>query len=291
MQNKIGILVDNLHMDIDIAIQKAAEIGADGFQVFCTRGKMAPENLDAAGRKRFLAEVKALELEIPALCGDMGKGFLDAEANKEIVPRMKTFVDLAVDLGVKVVSSHIGRLPDDENDPSWAIGLEAFADLGAYAESRGCVIAMETGPEEPMVLKRFLDKIDNKGIGVNYDPANLAMQGFDHIGGVFLLKDYIVHTHAKDAVRLFGLLSAEGNRAMTRPLEVPLGQGSVAFPYYIWALQRIGYKGYLTVEREAGPNPLGDMAAAVNFLRGVEVWDGMRYNRAEDKQVPFDMPV
>lgn len=276
-ERKIGVIIDSLKLGTREGIKKAAEIGADGFQIYCTKGDMAPENMSASDREDFKRFVSDQGLDISALCGDLGKGFLNAEANADVVPRCKEFVDLAVDLGTKVVTSHIGRLPDDETDPTWTIGLEAFADLGAYAESRGCVFAMETGPEEPAVLKRFLDKIDNKGIGVNYDPANLIMCGpFDHIGGVSLLRNYIVHTHAKDGVCLFSAYSAGDDPMQRKHIEVPLGEGSVAFKYYVKALDEIGYEGFLTIEREVGEDPARDVTAAVQFLRKLEVWEGRK---------------
>ena len=37
-------------------------------------------------------------------------------------------------------------------------------------------------------MKRFLDKIGNRGIGVNDDPANLAMRGFDQLGGYLTIE-------------------------------------------------------------------------------------------------------
>lgn len=291
MKNKIGILVDNLELPTRDGIGKARELGADGFQIFCREGDVTPEALAGEAGKEFKAFVASQGLEISALCGDLRKGFLNAEANREILPRMKEFVDLAVTLDVRVITSHIGRLPDDENDPLWAVGLEAFDDLGRYAEERGRIIAMETGPEEPWVLKRFLDRIDNKGIGVNYDPANLILGGFDHIGGVFLLKDYIVHTHAKDAVVLLGAASVGGDRTATRRMEVPLGQGSVAFPYYLWTLEKIGYQGYVTIEREGGRDRAGDVERAVRFLKSLDVWNGLRWNGREQREIEVDIPV
>jgi len=270
-QRKIGVIIDSLRMGIREGIRKAAKMGADGFQIFCTNGDMAPENMSKGDRNDFKKFAASLGLEISALCGDLGKGFLDPEVNKSVVPRCKEFVDLAVDLETRIVTSHIGRLPDDENDPTWAAGLEAFSDLGAYAESRGCLVAMETGPEEPIVLKRFLDKIDNKGIGVNYDPANLIMCGpFDHIGGVGALKDYIVHTHAKDGICLLSERTT-GRAEDQEYLEVALGEGSVVFKHYLKALDDMGYAGFLTIEREVGDDPVSDVAAAVRFLRGIQV--------------------
>ena len=51
--------------------------------------------------------------------------------------------------------------------------------------------------------------------------------------------------------------------------EVPLGTGTVDFPAYLAALEEIGYTGYLTIEREVGADPAGDIALAANFLRGI----------------------
>ncbi len=119
-------------------------------------------------------------------------------------------------------------------------------------------LCTETGPEAPARLLEFLRQAPDKGLGVNYDPANLVMCGpFDHIGGVGLLKDYIRHTHAKDGVCL-----GPGDWR-----ELPLGEGGVVFPYYLAALKAAGYAGYLTIEREAGQDRVADISRAVEFLR------------------------
>ena len=49
--------------------------------------------------------------------------------------------------------------------------------------------------------------------------------------------------------------------------ELPLGQGVVPWGEYLAALRGIGYDGYLTIEREVGPDPAADIAMAVNFLK------------------------
>ena len=51
--------------------------------------------------------------------------------------------------------------------------------------------------------------------------------------------------------------------------EVPLGEGSVDFPAYLKALEDIGYKGFLTIERECGPDPAADIKLAADFLRDI----------------------
>ena len=37
---------------------------------------------------------------------------------------------------------------------------------------------------------------------------------------------------------------------------------------YLQALTDIGYKGFLTIEREVGDDPTSDIALAMDFLRG-----------------------
>lgn len=73
---------------------------------------------------------------------------------------------------------------------------------------------------------------------------------------VYNLKDYIVHTHAKDGRRnyyrapeeVYGLVEAE-MLASPSFTELPLGTGNVDFAAYLKALDEIGYHGFLTVER------------------------------------------
>jgi L-ribulose-5-phosphate 3-epimerase len=276
MKRKIGVLVDNLELPLREGLNKARELGADGFQAYVTHGEMTPENLVGSVLSDLKAFIADLGLEISALCGDLGKGFLDPQANQDVIPRSKEFVDLAVKLGVKIVTTHIGTLPEDENAPQWQVGVAAVRDLAAYAHSKGCVFASETGPEEPTRLLRFLQLVDTPGMGINYDPANLIMLGpFDHIGGVHVLKDYIVHTHAKDGVCLMKRESETNDF-----VELPLGEGGVVFPYYLRALNEIGYDGYLTIERElmrkegakveiVPGDRLGDIARAIQFLRSL----------------------
>ena len=50
---------------------------------------------------------------------------------------------------------------------------------------------------------------------------------------------------------------------------MPLGTGSVDFPAYLKALEEIGYKGFLTIEREAGETPEKDIGIAYDFLKKV----------------------
>ncbi len=259
---KIGVIPDCFRIPIRDGIKKAAELKIDGIQPYATHGDLDPANLSATGRADLKSFVGNLGLTISALVGDFGIGFANPEKLDFVVSRTKEVVDLAVDLGVNVVTTHIGTVPDDENAPAWKMMAQALPEVGTYAYNKGVFLATETGPETAVVLKKLLDAIDNPGLRANYDPANLVMVvGDDPVKGVYTLKDYIVHTHAKDGIKL---PEENGNRKWK---EMPLGEGKVDFPEYLKALKDIGYNGFFTIEREVGDKPEVDIIKARDFLR------------------------
>ena len=201
-QFPIGAMLDSFRLDTKSAVKKAAEIGAKGLQMYSTSGENSPENLTGAKRKELLDYVKSHGLVFSAICGDLGMGFWQKELNPELIEKSKRIMDLAKDLETNVVTTHIGVVPEDKNHDRYKIMQEACIELARYADSIGSHFAIETGPETSIVLKEFLDSLGSKGVAVNFDPANLIMiTGDDPVNAVYNLKDYIVHTHAKDGVR------------------------------------------------------------------------------------------
>ncbi|WP_110930067.1 sugar phosphate isomerase/epimerase family protein [Paenibacillus bouchesdurhonensis] len=286
LNNKIGVIVDSFGVGVTEGLKKAKEVGAEGVQIYAVSGEMDPAVLTPAKRKELRSYIDGLGLEISALCGDLaGHGFQDAEANPEKIEKSKRILDLAVELGSNVVTTHIGIVPDDKNGRIYNAMQEACEELGVYAKSMNAYFAIETGPEPAAHLKSFLDTLSTNGVSVNFDPANMVMvTGDDPVEGVKLLKDYLVHTHVKDGRRLrpvdprdvygflgYGAMDHEKIAEMASSgaafEELPLGEGVVDFPAYFAALQEIGYKGYLTIEREVGDNPAEDIRKAVEFIR------------------------
>ncbi len=261
---KIGVIPDCFRMPVKEGIKKAAELKMDGIQPYATHGDLDPKNLTKTGRDDLKNMVKRLGLTISALVGDFGIGFANPEKVDFVVGRTKEVVDLAVDLGVNVVTTHIGTVPEDENASAWKVMVASLPEVGTYAYDRGVFLATETGPETAVLLKKLLDTISNPGLRANYDPANLVMvMGDDPVKGVYTLKDYIVHTHAKDGIKL-----PEEN-GQKRWKEMPLGEGNVNFPEYLKAMKDIGYKGFFTIEREVGDKPEADIIKARDFLRNL----------------------
>ncbi|MBE6594927.1 MAG: sugar phosphate isomerase/epimerase [Ruminococcaceae bacterium] len=275
----IGVILESFHTDTVSALNLAAELGADGIQMYATEGEHAPENMSATARRELLKTVKDKGLRFSALCGDLGRGFGNPELNPQLIEKSKRILDLAKDLETDVVTTHIGVVPEDPAHPRYGIMQEACGELARYADSIGAHFAIETGPETSAVLKKFLDGLHSTGVAVNLDPANLVMvTGDDPAKAVYNLKDYIVHTHAKDGVMLqrtnpeyiYRVTPLPGELEGIRFFrEVPLGTGSVDFAAYLKALEDIGYRGFLTIERESGKNHGEDILIAKNHLLDV----------------------
>jgi L-ribulose-5-phosphate 3-epimerase len=276
----IGIMADSFRLSVREGVAKAAALGAEGVQIYAVAGEMSPEEMTADKRRELLKYIKGLGIRVSALCGDLGgHAFADEAKNDWRVERSKRIMDLALDLECKVVTTHIGVVPADVNHPRFAIMAKPCAELARYGDEVGATFAVETGPEHSATLRRFLDSLGSKGVGVNLDPANLIMViGEDAAEAVRNLGPYIVHTHAKDGLMLkktdpevlYGFFAdggIEDLRIEEYFLEVPLGRGQVKWPEYIAALQEVGYKGFLTIEREVGNDPAKDIAEAVEFLK------------------------
>ncbi len=274
-QFPIGVMLESFRMDTKASVELAAKMGAQGLQMYATRGEHAPENMNAAARRELLDLVKSHGLKFSALCGDFGHGFGDAARNEELIERSKRVMELAKDLETNIVTTHIGVVPADPSHPRYGIMQEACGILSEFADAMQAHFAIETGPETASVLKPFLDSLHSRGVAVNLDPANLVMvTGDDPVQAVYTLRDYIVHTHAKDGRKLldrdpeiiYNIIEAEIQEGAAFE-ELPLGEGDVPFPAYLAALEDIGYNGYLTIEREVGENPQADIQTAVQYLK------------------------
>ncbi len=276
---QIGVMIDSFRLGLKEGLRKAREVGATGVQISAVQGETAPENLSAAQRKALLTDLRANGLAVSALMGDFGgHGFAKPADNAWKIEKSKRIMDLALELDTHVITTHIGVVPEQDSHPRYKIMQDACEALGEYGDKVGAYFAIETGPEKAVTLKGFLDSLSSRGVRVNFDPANLVMvTGDDPVQAVHTLKDYIVHTHAKDGrmkkkddpERIYNFFAEGGIEDLNLQdyfIETPLGMGDVNFDRYLKALADAGYRGFLTIEREVGQNPEKDIRLAVDFL-------------------------
>lgn len=270
---KIGVIAESFRKPFPQAIKEVRALGADGVQAYA--GRAFPFDAD----KSKLSEIKNITegegLCFSAICGDFGCAMY-YERDRSMIDREKRILEMAKELGTDVVTTHIGVVPENKDCVQYESMYAVCKELADFAKSLGGHFAVETGPEKASVLKSFLDELGSDGVAVNLDPANLVMcAGDDPVQAVYTLRDYIVHTHAKDGIQI----KKVDTRALYAPQyygltpcswdairEVPLGKGGVDWNKYLDALREIGYDGYLTIERECGDEPAKDIGDAVRFL-------------------------
>ena len=282
---KIGVIVESFCEDLHTALQSAAKMGIQGVQIYaCHQSHKSLIEMTSVERADLLKYIKGLGMEVSSICGDLGgHGFQDKEGNPERIELSKKIIDACCELETKVMTTHVGVVPTKDDSPVYQEMVRVAKVVGEYAVANGVTLAIETGPEPAVRLRHYLEDIGLKGIGVNFDPANLAMVCRDDAEtAAEILGPWIVHTHAKDGKNLrpcnpaneYGTLElsdltpnydkATLGRAY---LEVPLGQGDVNWDGYFRTLKKINYNGILTIEREVGDTPKADIQLALDFLK------------------------
>lgn len=278
---RIGAMSGSFRLPLRLAARKAKQLGITAFQINVAGGAYDVDKMNDKKIAKLQSTLKKYGLEISAFCGDMGgHGFMVEADNAWKIAKSKRMADLAARMGVGVITTHIGVIPEDTTSGQFRVMREALAEIGEYAYGKGVAFAVETGPETAPVLKAFLDTIP-RGVGVNLDPANFVMvTRQDPVEAVKLLGKYILHTHAKDGINLRPIKDASEVYGSPDPAvkhkedpanpvfkEVPLGQGQVRWAEYIAALREVGFDGTLAIERECGSNPVKDIGIAAAFLK------------------------
>lgn len=172
--------------------------------------------------------------------------------------------DIAQRLGLKLVTFHAGFLPHESSDPRFQTLLQRITLIADLFAGKGMDLGFETGQETAETLGAFLQQLNKRNVGVNFDPANMILYGKgDPIEALQALGPWLKQCHIKDAVKT--------RQPGTWGVEVPVGTGQVNWPAFFRTLNQLGYQGNLAIEREAGEQRATDIRAAREYLAGINV--------------------
>jgi sugar phosphate isomerase/epimerase len=254
---KLGVRGKSFGVPLRRALEEARQLRVTGIELDAA-GDLSPRSLSQTGRRELLHLLRGHGLSVTALNCPLRHGFDVAENLQPRLEHVKEVMSLSYDLGPRLVIVQAGRIPEQADDPRDGLMKEALLALGQHGDRVGATLALETGLEAGETLRAFLDRLDTGSLGVNFDPANLLMNGFTVYDAVKALAGRVRQVHAKDARPSTASRSAQ---------EVPLGHGDIDWLLFLGTLEEIDYRGWLVVEREGGANPLHDVAAGVKFLR------------------------
>ncbi len=176
-------------------------------------------------------------------------GLVPPETRAARTQEMKEIADFARLLNVDVVGLHLGFVPHDSAAPLYKDVLAVTRDLCDHCKRNGQSVHLETGQETADALLQFIQDVQRDNLFINFDPANMILYGTGNpIEALEKVGKYVRSVHCKDG------------RWAARPglewgTEMPLGEGDVGMESYLRTLDKVGYRGPLTVEREIPQEP------------------------------------
>jgi sugar phosphate isomerase/epimerase len=260
----IGVVLESMGLPLRQGLPHAAKLGVAGVQVDAT-GDLAPDRLTDTGRRELKNLLRTYNQQFTALNCPFRRG-LDAPENQQArIDYVRMVMSLAFDLGARIVIVQCPKLPGEGEESRANLLREALIDLGRHGDRVGSDLALEIGLDAPEAVVAYLDQFDVGSLKVDYDPANLLVNGFDPVKGIIPLHRRIAHVHARDARKISVSRGAQ---------EVPLGAGDVDWLSFVGSLVSVDYRGWLTIRRETGQDRSRDIERAVAFLRRVLIPTG-----------------
>ncbi|MGV3771978.1 MAG: sugar phosphate isomerase/epimerase family protein [Verrucomicrobiales bacterium] len=208
---------------------------------------------------------------VSGMFGTMGEDYTTLETIKRtggIVPdehwegnwkNIQATAELAQQLGLHLVTFHAGFLPHEPTDPSFTKLISRIGQIADLFAQRKIALGFETGQEDAHTLESFLSRLGRDNVGVNFDPANMLLYDKGNpIEALRTLGSRIRQVHIKDATRT----RTPGSWGE----EVPAGKGEVDWKTFFKTLDALEFKGFCSIEREAGTQRVQDIKTARDMV-------------------------
>jgi sugar phosphate isomerase/epimerase len=260
-------------------LREAATLGAEGVEHY--DGFF--DSLDAAGIDPVRRVLKETGQTSSLLCFSPDFTHPDPAERARQVERQKAAIDACVLLGIRHCRTLSGqRYPGMTRREGVTRTVEGIRRSLGHAERRGVVLCLENHykdgtwqyPEFAQPEDIFLEvigQIDSPFFGVQYDPSNAVVGGFDPVRFLEKVKHRVVSMHASDRYLLPGttldeLRQADGSIGYSPKLcHGETGKGLNDYDAIFRILAGVGFAGWISVED--GMNGLDELRRSVAFLK------------------------
>ncbi len=188
------------------------------------------------------------------------------EVSGVAVAHLEKVIRAAAMLGLKTVTTFIGRDWKRSVDDNWPRLLEIWRPLVALAEKEGVRIGIENCPMlftndewpggkniavSPVIWRRLFADL-GPALGLNFDPSHLVLQHMDAIAPLREFAPRFWHVHAKDVK--INAAARDEHGVFAPPLlwhqpRIP-GYGELDWCQFMGALRATGYDGPVCIEVE-----------------------------------------
>lgn len=225
------------------------------------------------------------------------------KVNQRAAQEMIKTAEAAARLGVEVVNGFTGSpiwhliysfppVPQSMIDEGYELFASRWMPILDRFKQLGVKFALEAHPTEiafdiPSAHRTLKALKNHSAFGFNFDASHFGYQGVDYIKFIFTFSDRIFHVHMKDVfwsdiltdAGVFGGHTEFGTKGRYWDFRSP-GRGKINFEEVIRALNRIGYKGPLSVEwedsgmdREFGAREAATFVRKMNFPPSAVAFD------------------
>ena len=207
----------------------------------------------------------------------------DGGERKRQVERQKAAIDLTARLGARHCRTLSGqRHPGMSRGQGIERTLDGIRRSLDCAEKRGVVLCMENHykdgtwhypefaqPED--IFLEIVEQIDSPHFGVQFDPSNAVVGGFDPVAFLEKVKHRVVTMHASDRYLVPGatlddLKTGDGATGYASALKHGVtGEGMNDYDAIFRILAGVGYDGWISIED--GMGGLQEIARSAEFLK------------------------
>ena len=260
-------------------IRQAAALGAEGLEHYDGFFR----SLVAGGLEPVRRALEETGQVSSLLCFSPDFTHPDAAERLRQVERQKAAIDLCVALGMRHCRTLSGqRYPGMTRREGVERTVEGISRSLEHAERRGVVLCMENHykdgtwqypefaqPED--IFLEIIDRIHVPHFGVQYDPSNATVGGYDPVAFLDKVKHRVVSMHASDrylapGATLDDLRQADGSLGYSDKLRHgETGKGLNDYDAIFRILSSVGFSGWISVED--GMNGLDELRRSVEFLK------------------------
>jgi len=185
------------------------------------------------------------------------RGFDDPLGLEQRIAQAKKSMELTYQLGGNLLLIRLGCLPKDRSSTDWQVLEEVVKEFCRFGERAGAIVVAEAERSPPEELAALLNGVPEGGFGVDINPGELAVHGFDPVSAIETLGSRVVTFHATDATMRPGGHGYE---------LAPLGSGGIDYPPILSALEATGFSGFLILRPCGERDPLSEVRRAKEFI-------------------------
>jgi len=255
---QIAVATSSFRQPLRVSIDTAAQAGATGV-LFDARSEVRPADYGDTARRQLLHELDERRLKVAAITFPVRRQLHELDQLDRRLEALRGVMQFAAQLKCRVVTVNAMRSPP-ESDAREADRIQDILNsLAQFGNHIGVTVALTPVGESPEKLIGMLSRIQQGPIAVDFDPAGSVRSHRNPVNDLRSFASWVGHFQVHDAVR-----GQDGDGK-----ETAVGRGEVDWPALLALLHEIGYRGWMTVRRTDGSDPVGDVSRAVEFVQRI----------------------